>query len=144
MSGTDTLWLVAVVGFIILEAVTYQMISVWFVLGAIGGLIASLCGLNFSWQMGIFLAISIILLATLRPISMKLVKKQDFKSNAEGLIGKSVLITEEVSNIEGTGQGKINGMMWSVRGTTDAPIAVGEIAKIKKIEGVKLIVENVD
>ncbi len=142
MAGTDILWLAAVAGFVILEAVTYQMLSIWFVFGAIGGLIASLCGAGFYVQMGIFLFISIVLLATLRPVSMRLVKKQDFKSNADGLIGKNVLITEDVSNIKGTGQGKVDGMVWTVRGTTDEPIMAGETVKIKKIEGVKLIVEQ--
>lgn len=142
MAGTDILWLVAVAVFIVLEAVTYQMLSIWFVFGAIGGLIASLCGVSFYWQMGIFLFISIILLATLRPISMRLIKRQDFKSNADGLIGKNVLITEDVSNIKGTGQGKVDGMVWTVRSETDETIMAGETVRIRKIEGVKLIVEK--
>jgi hypothetical protein len=36
----EILWLAAVVVFIILEAVTYQMISVWFIIGSVGALIA--------------------------------------------------------------------------------------------------------
>lgn len=144
MDGTDILWIISIIGFIIFEAATYQMLSIWFVFGAIGGFVVSLCGLSFYWQMGIFLAISVILLLILRPITMRLVKKQDFKSNVDGLIGKNVLITEEVSNINGTGQGKVSGMVWTVRGENDEPIKVGENVKIKKIEGVKLIVEKID
>ncbi len=142
MDGINILWLVSVIGFIILEASTYQLVSIWFVFGAIGGLIASLCEVNFYWQMVIFLGISVILLLVLRPVSMRLIKQQDFKSNSEGLIGKTVLITEDVSNIKGTGQGKVDGMVWTVRGETDEPIQSGETVKIKKIEGVKLIVEK--
>ena len=142
MLGMEILWLAGIVSFIILEAVTYQLISIWFVIGAIGGLIAAMCGVDFYVQMAVFLAISILLLILLRPVSMKLIKKQDFKSNADSLIGKSILVTQEVNNIKGTGQGKVNGMVWTVRSETDETIAAGELAEIKRIEGVKLIVKK--
>ncbi|HIU57179.1 MAG TPA: NfeD family protein [Candidatus Ornithomonoglobus merdipullorum] len=142
MLGMEILWLAGIVAFIILEAVTYQLISIWFVIGAIGGLIAAMCGVDFYVQMAVFLAISILLLILLRPVSMKLIKKQDFKSNADSLIGKSILVTQEVNNIKGTGQGKVNGMVWTVRSETDETIAAGELAEIKRIEGVKLIVKK--
>ena len=142
MLGMELLWLAGIVAFIILEAVTYQLISIWFVIGAIGGLIAAICGTDFYVQMTVFLAVSILLLVLLRPFSMKLIKKQDFKSNADSLIGKNILITQEVNNISGTGQGKVKGMVWTVRSETDETIAAGELAEIKRIEGVKLIVKK--
>ena len=142
MFETGILWLAAVAAFIIIEAVTYQLISVWFVIGAIGGLIAALCGANFYIQMTVFLSVSVLLLILLRPVSMKLIKKQDFKSNADSLIGKNVLITEDVSNIKGTGLGKAGGMTWTVRTENDDVIAAGETAEVTRIEGVKLIVKK--
>ncbi|MGN0183045.1 MAG: NfeD family protein [Candidatus Ornithomonoglobus sp.] len=143
MSTIGIIWLIAIVAFIILEAVTYQIVSIWFVFGAIGGMIAYLLGADFYLQLIVFIAVSAILLSVLRPLSMKLVKKQDFKTNSDGLIGKNILITQEVSNIKGTGQGKINGMVWTVRGGNDEVIHAGEIARVKKIEGVKLIAEKI-
>lgn len=143
MGSMGIIWLIAVVAFIILEAVTYQIISIWFVIGAIGGLIAYLSGAGFEIQMVVFIAVSALLLAVLRPLSMKLLKSKDLKTNADSLIGKNILITQEVSNIKGTGQGKINGMAWTVRGVTDEVIHAGETAKIKDIEGVKLIAEKI-
>ncbi len=136
------LWLIGIVGFAVLEGVTYQLLSIWFVFGAMGGLITSLFTENYMIQFAVFIAVSILMLAVLRPISMKLVKKQDFKSNTYGLIGKEVLITEDVSNIKGTGQGKINGMIWTVRSEDDIPLPAGETARIERIEGVKLIVSS--
>lgn len=136
------LWLIGIVVFAVLEGVTYQMISIWFVFGAVGGLITSLITDSFPIQMTVFLALSVLMLAILRPLSMKLVKNQDFKSNTDSLVGKEVLITQEVSNIKGTGQGKINGMVWTVRSEEDTPLPAGETARIERIEGVKLIVSS--
>lgn len=143
MQTMGIIWLIAVIAFVILEAVTYQMVSIWFVIGAIGGFVAYLLGAGFSIQMGVFIAISALLIVILRPLSMKLVKTQDYKTNADSLIGKNILITQEVSNIKGTGQGQINGMVWTVRGATDEVIHAGESVRIKDIEGVKLIAERI-
>ncbi len=142
MPDMEIIWLAGIVAFIILEAATYQLISIWFVIGAIGGMIASMCGVDFYVQMAVFLLISVVLLLLLRPVSLKLIKKQDFKSNADSLIGKNILITEEVNNVRGTGQGKVNGMTWTVRSEKDEIIEAGEIAEIGRIEGVKLIVKQ--
>ena len=136
------IWLIAVVVFLILEAVTYQLISIWFVFGAAAGLISSFVTDNFYIEMAVFLAVSILMLAILRPLSLRLVKKQDFKSNVEGLIGKTILITQEVNNLHSSGQGKVNGMYWTVRSEDDKQIPEGELARIVRIEGVKLIVSS--
>ena len=134
------IWLIAVVAFIILEAVTYQMVSVWFVIGAIGGLITSLTGVDFWVQMTIFLSISVILLIAFRPLALKKLKT-DFKTNADAVIGRNVTITKEADNINGIGEGKLDGMVWTIRSESGKVLAVGDVAEVKRIEGVKLIVD---
>lgn len=142
MFNVSLIWLIAVVVFLVLEAVTYQLISIWFVFGAAAGLISSFVTDNFYIEMGVFLAVSILMLSILRPLSLKLVRKQDFKSNVESLIGKTVFITQEVNNLHNSGQGKVNGMYWTVRSDGDKQIPAGEVARIVRIEGVKLIVSS--
>ncbi len=137
---TEILWLVAVALFIILEAVTYQMLSVWFIIGSICGLIAALLGAEFWVQMVIFLSLSIVLLICFRPIAVKKLKT-DFKTNSDAAIGKKVIITEEVNNLQGTGQAKLDGLVWTARTESGKILCVGDTAEVKRIEGVKLIVD---
>lgn len=147
LEGSDVMlqlgavWLIAVVVFVAVEAVTYQMVSIWFAIGAAGGLIAYVCGAGLPVQIGVFIILSVVMFAALRPVSVRLAKKRRFKSNAEGLEGKTVLITEEVNNLNGTGKGKIDGMVWTVRAVNDQTISPGATARVIRIEGVKLIVE---
>ena len=136
------IWLIGIVIFLVIEAVSYQIVSVWFALGAIGGLIAYVCGAGFYVQIIVFVALSVILLAALRPLSMKLFNKNRIKTNADSFIGGTVLITQEVNNIKETGQGKISGTVWTVRSDNGAVIPEGAVAKVLRIEGVKLIVED--
>ncbi len=141
MQTAGLIWLAAVVAFIILEASTYQMVCVWFIVGSIGGMIASLLGAGFWIQMTVFLVISIALLILMRPIALKRLNSHKVKTNADSLIGKKVLITETVDNAKATGQGKVDGAQWTVRAAGNSVIEEGTIAEIKRIEGVKLIVE---
>lgn len=138
------IWILGIIVFIILEAVTYQLVSIWFALGALGGLIASFTGVNFYVQMAVFIAVSFIFILCLRPVTMKFFKPKNVETNARSLVGKEVLITSDVDNIEGLGEGKIDGKVWTVRSVDNSAIAKGETAVIENIEGVKLIVKRKD
>lgn len=142
MEPNVLIWLIGIIVFIILEAVTYQMVSIWFALGAVGGLIAALLKMQFSVQMTVFIVIAVISLLALRPLSKRLIKTKDVRTNSDSLIGKEVLITEEVNNLQGNGKGKINGMMWSVRSADDSLIPENEVVTVEDIKGVRLIVKK--
>lgn len=135
-------WLIAVIAFIVLEAVTYQLVSVWFVIGSLAGLLAAALGANLMVQIVVFVIVSALMLAVLRPLSMKLLKPKGLRTNTDRLIGEDVLITEDVSNIQETGQGKIKGMTWTVRSETGEDIPENSVATVTRIEGVKLIVKK--
>ncbi|MCD7805572.1 MAG: NfeD family protein [Oscillospiraceae bacterium] len=134
-------WLIAVIAFIILEAVTYQLVSVWFVIGSLAGLLAAALGASVMIQVAVFVIVSALMLIILRPLSMKLLKPKGLKTNTDRLIGEDVLITENVSNISGTGKGKISGMTWTVRSESGEDIPENSVATVVRIEGVKLIVK---
>ena len=70
----EIVWLIAIVVFIVLEAVTYQMLSVWFIGGAICGLVAKMLGAPLWLQMTIFVAVSVVLLVAFRPFAVKRLK----------------------------------------------------------------------
>lgn len=137
----EFIWITAVIVFGVLEAATYQLVSVWFAIGAVGGLIAKLLGFDFAIQMTVFLILSILSLCCLRPISMKWLKPKITKTNIDILAGQEILITETVDNINGRGKGKVNGMTWTVRSADNSVISEKSLAVVEKIEGVKLIVK---
>ena len=64
-------WIIAIVAFIGIEAATIQLVSIWFMGGALAGMIAAMCGLGFVWQFGLFVVVSALLLAIFRPILRK-------------------------------------------------------------------------
>lgn len=138
----SVIWIIAIIVFAVFEAVTYQIVSVWFAIGAVGGLVTHLLGYDFTAQLAVFLLLSIIMLCCLRPLSVKYLKPKGLKTNVDDLIGREVLITEAVDNIAGKGKGSVNGMIWTVRSSDGSEIPEQTRARIEKIEGVKLIVSN--
>ena len=137
-------WLIGVALFAGIEALNYQLVSIWFSIGSIGAFLAAYAGLGLNVQLGVFIALSIGALLLLRPLSMKLMKRNGkTKTNVNALIGREVLITKRVDNRVSEGEGKINGLVWLVRSTDDdTVIEDGEIAVVDRVEGVKLIVKK--
>ena len=133
-------WFIAIILFLIIEGLTYQIVSIYLAIGAVGALITYLLGFGYMAQVMVFLILSLVLLCLLRPISMKYIRKT--KTNADSIIGKRVYITKEVNNIADTGEGKVGGMYWSVRSADNTIIPENSVAIVEKIEGVKLIVKG--
>lgn len=135
-------WAVAIVVFGVLEGMTTQLVSIWFVLGAIAALIASLCSASFPLQVIIFVAVTVIALIATRPIVKKKINTKFEKTNADRCIGESAVVTEEINNIEAKGQVKTDGKIWTARSSDGSIIPENTVVTVEKIDGVKLIVKN--
>lgn len=135
-------WAIAIVVFGFAEGVTAQLVSIWFVFGAIAGLIATFCGAPISIQIIIFIAVSIIALLLTRPIVKKKLTPKIESTNADRCVGQDAVVIEDIDNIASTGQVKADGKVWTARSSNGNVIKSGEIVVIEKIDGVKLIVSQ--
>ncbi len=134
-------WAVAIVLFAVFEAVTTQLVSIWFLLGAIAALIAALFHLDFWIQILIFISVTAVALIGTRPLVKKKLNTKIEKTNADRCIGQDAVVIEEINNIATTGQVKADGKVWTARCVnSNCIIPEGSVVKIEKIEGVKLIV----
>ena len=143
MTGYTILWLVLLIGFLIMEASTVAMVSLWFACGALSSMIASLLGAEIWLQAVIFVGVSAVLLASLRPILKKYVTPKLIATNADSLIGTTGIVTEEIDNIHTKGRVKLGGMEWSARSTSGELVSVGNKVQVDRIVGVKVYVTPV-
>lgn len=137
------IWLVLMVLFLWVESTTVTMVSLWFGAGALAALIAALCGTEVWLQIVLFFGISILLLASLRPLSKKYFTPKITRTNVDGVIGATGLVTAPIDNVSATGQVKLGAMEWTARSTSGETIEVGTLVKVDKIEGVKAYVSPV-
>ena len=144
MTGLEAaiMWLIIAGAFFVVESMTYQLICIWFMAGAIGSMIVSFMGLSFTSQLWIFFIVSIAFLVLARPLLKSKLKVKAQPTNADRVIGMVGVVTETIDNYAATGRAQVNGLSWTARARDDAmKITPNEKVRVLAIEGVKLIVE---
>lgn len=142
-SGTIAFWVVALVVFLIVEAVTAGLVSIWFVFGSLVALICAALGAAVWLQIFWFVIVSVATLVLTRPLVKRYVDSRSVATNADRSIGRAAVVTERIDNLAATGAVKLDGVVWTARSTDDAvAIEAGERVTVRAIEGVKLIVER--
>ncbi|WBW98260.1 NfeD family protein [Oceanirhabdus sp. W0125-5] len=138
-----SIWLFILILFLVVEAVSSALVSIWFCFGALAAWICSIFTDSIGIQITIFFIVSILALIFTRPIIKKLIKsKGETRTNCSLLIGESGVVTEEIDNIRGLGAIKIKGNVWSAISLNDEKITKDTIVIVERIEGVKLIVRK--
>ncbi len=137
------IWLSLMILFVVVEIITVGLTSIWFAGGALAALLAAIMGLPLLVQAVLFVAVSFVLLIFTRPFAMKYVRPHNIKTNYEEIIGKDVLVTEEIDNREEIGKAVFNGQEWTAR-STDSSIVFpkGTTVQVAEIKGVKLYVRK--
>lgn len=132
------LWLLLTIVLLIVEAVTVNLVTLWFAVGAFAAMFVSMSSVDPIWQWVVFLAVSILLLIFTRPIALRYIKKAP--TNADSAIGKIGIVTEKIDNIAATGRVKLDGNSWAARSQDESIIEEGAEVQVKEIQGVRLIV----
>ena len=90
-------WTIVLVIAIIVEAITVDLVSIWFGLGAIAALIGEFFGLDQTLQIVLFTIISIVCIFVTRPLAKKYLRGNTIKTNLDRVIGKHCLVTETIT-----------------------------------------------
>ena len=145
MSPFVFVWLIAVIVFLGVEISTVTLTSIWFAAGALAAMLVAMFNGNLIVQMIAFLIVAFGLLYATKPWAKKFIDTKKANTNADRAIGEEVRVIERVSNLDQTGRAIVHGMEWTVR-TEDDNITIeqGELVRVLRIAGVKLIVERVE
>ena len=138
------LWLALMVVFLVTEAATVTMVSLWFAAGSLAALAASLLHAPVWLQVVLFLAVSALLLAALRPMARKHFTPKLSKTNVDAVVGSRGYVTADIDNVSATGTVKLGAMEWTARSTAGCVIPKGTLVQVDKIEGVKAFVTPVE
>lgn len=136
------IWIGAAILLALIEMSTSQLVSIWFVVGAVASAITSVFTGNILIQVIVFVTVSAICLVATRPFVKKITKTKKISTNADSMIGKTGIVTIEINNISVQGQVNVNGQIWSAKSADNEVIPVGEKIKVLEISGVKLIVTS--
>ena len=130
------LWIVILVLAIIIELISYGLISIWFIPSIILTIILKAFGLNNIYiEIMIVLSLSTVLLIFTRPLVVKFLKPQNIKTNFDRILDMKGKIIKKV-NLNDFGIVKVDGKEWRCYASKE--IEVGKIVKIIKIDSNKL------
>lgn len=136
-------WLVLLVVLLVIELATLGLTTIWFAGGAAAAFVASILGAGLVVQIVVFLAVSILLLVFTRPFAAKYINKNRVRTNVDSLLGQKAVVTQDIDNLAGTGEARVDGKVWMARTENDGEqIVCGTTVTILEVSGVKLIVEK--
>jgi len=137
-------WLVLAIAALVVEALTMGLTSVWLAAGCLVAMVLDLCGADLVPQIVVMLIVTIatfvICIIWIKPRLDK--KRNSLKeaTNADRIIGMEGEVTKAIDPVEGKGQIKVMGQVWSAK--SEHPINAGVKVKVTGIEGVKAVVEQ--
>ncbi len=141
VNNMSIVWVIIMIVFLAVEAATAGLTCIWFAIGSLAALIAALFDAQIWLQIVWFLVISFVTLYFTRPLVKKYVNSRSQPTNADMVIGKEALVTEDIDNVEATGAVSVGGKVWTACSDTGVSIKSGTVVNVLRIEGVKLIVE---
>lgn len=133
------MWLIIILFLGFIEAITVNLVTIWFVISGIVSLILSFFINDFIIQFSVFVILGILLLITTRSWLNKVFKINKYKTNLDRVIGMRGIVTEKITK-NSPGEVKVNGKRWMA--VSDKTINVDNDVKILEIDGVKLKVEK--
>ena len=132
-------WFISFIVFLIIEALTVNLVTIWFAIGALASIICCLFTDSIVIQSIVFVVVSVLSLFLTKPIVRKFRKTSITPTNFDRVIGKIGVVTKKIGLNE-YGEVKVFGNVWTAYSNEE--IEVGKRVKILSIEGVKLIVEK--
>lgn len=135
-------WLAVIVVAVVAEALTTQLVSIWFAAGGVIGLILSAVGVDPPVQVLVAALATLICLLATRPFVKRKLSFEKVSTNADRYVGKSGVVIEDIDNKAEKGQVKVLGSIWTARSALGDDIIVqGTEIHVNRLEGVRLFVE---
>ena len=132
-------WLAATIFFVFVEASTFNLVSVWFAVGGAAALISCIFTGSLRVQSAIFVAVSILCLLALRPLTARL-RRPLTPTNGDLNVGRTATILTPVTD-DAPGRARLDGVDWNAQAVPGASFAPGDKCRVAAIRSTTLIVE---
>ena len=133
-------WLAVMAAAVFIEMGTMALVSIWCAVGALVTVFAAYFGASFPVQLLLFVGVSIVVAAVVRPLAKRYADPHRVPTNADRLLGMEARVTEDIDNARPSGAVYVDGKTWTARSAGGECIPAGEQVEIERMEGVKLIV----
>ena len=133
------IWLLVVILLTLVEVMTVNLTTIWFVASGIVAIFVSMITDNFIIQLGIFTVLGIVLLITTKPFLQKRLVTNKQATNLDRVVGMTGIVTIPISK-NNSGEVKVDGKLWTAISKDN--LKKGDFIKVINMEGVKLTVRK--
>ena len=134
-------WLILCGVFLLIEIFNISFLLIWPGIGAFFAFITSLLTDSVEIQISVFVISTTLMIIFMKPLVKKIFKNKDnIKTNSDAIVGKKGVVIKEIKPLEQNGQVKVAGELWSAITKDETEIAINEVVRVIKVEGVKLVV----
>jgi membrane protein implicated in regulation of membrane protease activity len=133
-------WAVVIAVALVVEYFTLDFSAVCLGFAAIPMLILNAFDVELTWQIIIYVVLSVVLLVFIRPLCKKFFDKSNIPTNADANVGKVVKLLDDIAN--GRSTIKLNDVIFSV--VCDGDGKKGDSVKITGMDGNKFLVKTVE
>ena len=136
-------WLIAAIVLVIVEICTAGFGALCFAIGAGFSALVSGLGGSFTWQILVFVVVSLLTFIFLRPVVVRFLdkKSKDVKTNAEAIIGRKGIVSERIDASQHTGRVAIDGDDWKAISEDGSVIEKGTDVEIIKLDSIIVTVK---
>lgn len=134
------IWGILFIILTIIEAQTFQFVSIWFAISALVTLFFTFTNVSLLGQAVIFVVLSALLLVATRPIVKKKLIPKFTPTNADLDVGKTAIVIESIDNDRKLGRVKLDGVDWMARSSDGSLIPKEQSVIVQKVDGAKLFV----
>ena len=132
------IWSIVIAAALLIEFLTYDLVSSWFAVGGIAALITATFA-NVWWQILVFFLVSLACIAFLRRYLKRFLKTDTTPTNLDANIGHKVDLLKDVK--DGRSEIKINDITWTV--SCEDKLKAGDKVVIIGMAGNKFIVRDI-
>lgn len=138
------IWLILTIAFVVIEAMTTGIVTIWFAIGALASFVIALCDGALWLQIVCFIVVSVVLLVFTRKIFVQKLNTGKEKTNVDAMAGKSAIVMTTVSK-HNVGTVKVGSQEWAAIPLEDTDVfEAGQEVQVEKVVGVKLVVTGIN
>ena len=135
------IWLAIAVIALFVEAMTTEVVSIWFFFGSVVSMILAIFEVDEIIQCWVFIGVSVLFLVCVRPFLKKWLKRNEIKTNIEAIVGKTAIVISDIL-LDCRGEVKLDGIIWTAISSEE--LKTDQSVVVLAIEGNKLIVKGKD
>ena len=136
------IWAIVVIGTLILEFQTADLVSIWFIIGGVFAGVSVFFGSPIWLQLLIFTIVSGVCILATRPLAKKINSKDTIPTNVDRLIHKVALVTKDINKGE-KGEVKVEYKFWPAI-SNEQEFKEGDKVIVQAVVGNKLLVTKID